>query len=165
MTDLFDHPKNYSPAHWPPEVGTLAIIREKEVASTNSLNGFVLVVCAADSSHAFGRLLDSTMIDMKCFPLDELIATGKTPDQLMEMFQPTSEEVSKALEVERSMPDFDAYPRRSSSTSTSAKKTPRGRKSAVQKINEMSPEQVAQLKSLLMQTLQAQGIELKGGTN
>jgi len=158
MTGLFKHPSTYSPAKWPPEVGELVIIREKVVGDTNLLNGFCGVLQARDSKNGFVKLLDSEEVSLKCFLLKELISTGKTPDELLQNIQPSQTDLSKALEVERSFPDFDLYPRTTLS-STSAK--PKGRKPVSQKVKELTVDQTEYLKKMLIEQLTAAGIKLK----
>lgn len=149
MSTLFSHPRTYSPAPWPPRVGELVVIRQKTVGDENGLNGFCGVVEYLDPlKPVVGvRLLDSEDKELKRFPLEELISTGKTPADLLTEFAPTDAEFSEALRIERSLPDFNLF-KKLSKKGGGVKKT-KPKKSE----KELSPEQVSLLKKLIIAKL------------
>lgn len=147
MTSLFSHPRTYSPAPWPPKVGELVVIRQKTVGDENGLNGFCAVVEYLNPLKPIVgvRLLDSEDKELKRFPLEELISTGKSPSELLAEFMPTDLEFSEALRIERSLPDFSLFKR----TKKPGTKSPKAKKSE----KELSPEQVSLLKKLIIAKL------------
>ena len=113
-----------SPVKWPPAVGTLAITLchpRGYVVVVRGIMGPAAEVCYLDDSDSF------------TLPLDMLIPTGKTPEDLCTTYTLPVLEWDAAVDQELSFPDFTQVGKKKS-TSAKAKKVS----------NKQSPAQLAQ---------------------
>lgn len=92
-------PTLYSPIKRLARVGELAILLDNP-------RGYCVVVVEADSQQASVRFLDDTVDTYHTYPLLSLIPTGKTPQSIIEQYEPTPQELDVAVDYERSLPDF-----------------------------------------------------------
>jgi hypothetical protein len=116
----------------------------------SKLRGFVGVLTNIDKGSCQVRLLDSVDTVLKLVST-ELITTGRKPQDLVEQYVVTDLSLSQAVDLERSLPDFDlmkAKPK--SKSSTKATKTPKSKQSLGQLIKGLSPEQLKALGALLI---------------
>ena len=134
----FQHPRTYSPAPWPPKVGELVILLAEP-------RGFVGVLVSQDADQCQVKLLDS--IEVRLFHIEDLISTGLTPDELCKQYQPDAQTLSANLAVERSLPDFSKFKKKTT-------KKPREQKP-------LTEFQTQQLKALLIEKIKAVGLKLK----
>jgi len=110
--------KAASPIEPPIKVGKVGLL-----ISTGLNNGYCVVVDSITSDVATVHYLDSTPNEEK-FEVDlwTIIPSDKSPHDLLSRFVPTDKSLTKALEFERSLPDFSKLPSKKKS-STKPKKT------------------------------------------
>ena len=137
VTDF--HPRLLSPAPWPPKEGQLVILLGEP-------KGFVGVLKERKLNKCKVRLLDAQN-EIKDYNIKELISTGRTPEYLCSQYKPTPIELSQAVGIERSLPDFGKFRKKS----VSKKREPK----------QISEAQKEFLKRLLVEKLKAVGIKLK----
>ena len=143
------HPREFSPAPWPPRVGQLVVVYLADVGDENGLNGYCGILREINRETSCRvQLLDSES-EWKDFRIDQLISTGKTPEDLLKQYAPSPQSLSAALAQERGFPDFEKFKRRKSTGKKPKKK------------KELSADQTAFLKKLIVQKLQEAGVGVK----
>lgn len=88
----------YSPHSWPPSVGQIVILLDEP-------RGYVGVLDRIEGIYGYVRFLDSTE-ELIQTDLMSLLATGKTPQDLITQYELTPQEFSTGLANERTFPDF-----------------------------------------------------------
>lgn len=125
MTTTLPSMNLLSPIDWPPVVGTLAI-------TLCHPRGYVVLVRGIMGPAAEVSYLDDC--DSFTLPLDMLIPTGKTPEDLCTMYDLPPLEWDSAVDKEMSFPDM-----------TQSRKAGRPVKKSTSKVsNKQSPTQLAQ---------------------
>ena len=135
------HPRDLSPYPWPPEVGEVVILYTSPDSKTRGYVGLVEQLETNSGRYSI-RLLDSTDKTLILSAL-ELIPTGKTPAELVAQYQPSDLDLSKAVETERSLPDFSKL----KTKKTKAQPKP---KTLNQALKSLSEDQTKALARLLM---------------
>jgi len=125
----------YSPVKRPARVGELAITMSEP-------RGYCVVVDSIASGVASVYFLDSHAGRIK-YDLKSLIPTGKTPQTLLELYEPTSQGFAQALERERQQVDYSTLKSKPSKSTTKKKFD----------IKNLTPEQKQQVASLLRQLM------------
>ena len=149
------HPRDCSPAPWPPQVGELVVLLTEPESQTRGYVGQLVAYQSTDQTgvgqvYAHIRLLDSADKPLQVSVM-HLISTGKHPDDLIKMYEPSDIALSSAVELERSLPDFDLYKK----TKASAKK-PKSKQTLKSQLAGLSADQQEQLIRLVMLKLKEQ---------
>jgi hypothetical protein len=103
--------KAASPIEPPIKVGKVGLL-----ISTGLNNGYCVVVDSITSDVATVHYLDSAPGEEE-FEVDlwTIVPSDKSPDDLLKRFVPTDASLTKALDFERSLPDFTKLPTKSKS--------------------------------------------------
>jgi len=126
---------------WPPKPGQLVILLGEP-------RGFVGLLLERKLNTCKVRLLDSELEPID-YHVEQLIATGHTPEDIVAKYKPTDIQLSHSLDVERSLPDFERLQKKSTKTKAKREKKP------------LTEVQLMFLKRLLVDKLKAAGIKLK----
>lgn len=137
------HARDLSPHPWPPKEGEVVVLYTSPQDKTR---GYVGVLIAHKDSVCEVQLLDSTDTILNV-PIEQLISTGKTGLELCTQYTPTAINLSQAVEIERTMPDFSVVRTKQSSTK------PKKPKSVQEELKTLTKDQVAQLAALVLRKL------------
>lgn len=135
-------PSTLSPAQWPPKVGELAI-------TLSHPRGYAVKVLSITGALAKVQYLDS-LNDTIEIALANLIATGKTPQDIVDPYTLEPVQWDQAIDLEMSMPDMTQTRKsKSSSGSSTAKPKKLSANKLAEAILTLKPDQLEALKSLL----------------
>jgi len=130
----------YSPIKRPPRVGELAI-------TLSEPRGYCCIVSAIVGDVASVYWLDDTHNAVRTYPVKSLIPTGKRPEDLLRLYEPTPQSLNEALTKEREQVDYSLLKKKGGgkkATKTGSKKFD---------IKDMNKEQKDLLKTFLQQLL------------
>lgn len=130
----------YSPVKRPPKIGELAITLDHP-------RGYAVVVESIQNQVAFVAYLDDVPGSAKAVDLRTLIPTGKTPSDLLSLYEPTPVSLDEAVDKERQLPDFSL--KKTRTKGGAKKKEPK----SVGDILSMSSGEKAKLKEMLKRLL------------
>lgn len=136
--------RNCSPAPWPPRVGQLVVLLAEP-------RGFVGVLVERKLNMCKVRLLDS-QDEPREYHVEQLIATGRSPVDLLSGYELTDVQLSDNLATERSLPDFEQLYKKPKTV---------GRASKKKEQKPLTEVQLVFIKRLLVDKLKAAGIKLK----
>lgn len=128
----------YSPVKRLPRVGEL-------VVTLSEPRGYCCVIETIHEGKASVRWLDDLSNVTTDYPLESLIPTGKTPLDLLRLYEPTPQSFNEALTKERSQIEFVVVKKKGGGGKTGQKRK--------FDINDMSKEKKDKLKSFVMQLL------------
>lgn len=127
----------YSPVKRPPRIGELAV-------TLSDPRGYCCIVKDISNDVATVYWLDDLPNATRTYPLKSLIPTGKTPLDLLKLYEPTPQSLNEALTKERSQVDYLAFKKKGGGSATKKPKFD---------VKNMSKEQKDQLKGFIMQLL------------
>ena len=143
------HPRDLSPAPWPPQVGELVILY---TSPESKLRGFVGWTERIESGRYMVRLLDShTGHPGLTVSPEELISTGKLGQSLVEQYIASDLELSQAVENERTLPDFELVKPRTQARGKGKSQTKT--KSLNQALKDLTPEQSTALAHMVLKRI------------
>lgn len=137
------HARDLSPHPWPPKEGEVVVLYTSPQDKTR---GYVGILVASKGGVGEVQLLDSTDTVLHV-PVEQLISTGKTGLDLCTQYIPTALNLSQAVEIERTLPDFSVVRTKQSSTK------PKKPKSVQEALKTLNKDQITQLAALVLRKL------------
>ena len=131
----------YSPVKRPPRVGELAI-------TLSHPRGYCVVVSEISDASATVYFLDDVPSQTRAYALSSLIPTGKTPESLLRLYEPTPQSLSDALTNERQMIDFTTLKKGGKKGTTG--KSGSKKKFDLKNLSEEQKQQLANVLRMLM---------------